>query len=434
MNTTQRTGKAARQTTTNAGPASPTAVSDKGLAIAAPASGITVVDRRAQAGAEVGNLPAPLKRGIESLAGLSLDGVTVHYGSSRPGQVGAAAFAQGRDIHLGPGQDHHLPHEAWHVVQQAQGRVAATARASGGQPVNDDLALELEADAMGAKAMAARPAAPTRAAQGDQASPATTATVPLPARGTASGGGAAVIQRWPKWLDRLRARRGHQQLESADDRLTHEVKTMGHRAQTQQTTIEAQRRDKVGEGLGQVVEEGVKMGLDAVSLPTTGVPVGTVLGAVRSAQTMVSSGHEAYRETASKGSATKAVGKEVLKEGVGQALGNVPVVGEFIGMGQGLVTAATGVLESEASRGKEKQKAIDKALAEQDLAERARQRLAEGDLEPAHQRRLEKGVERHEKTLGAARKWQQGKAAKGVLPLLSQEAPDLDDDELAYRD
>ncbi|MEM7041075.1 MAG: DUF4157 domain-containing protein [Bacteroidota bacterium] len=35
----------------------------------------------------------------------------------------AHAYDQGTDIHIGPGQEKHLPHEAWHVVQQKQGRV-----------------------------------------------------------------------------------------------------------------------------------------------------------------------------------------------------------------------------------------------------------------------------------------------------------------------
>ena len=248
-----------------------------------------------------------------------------------------------------------------------------------------------------------------------------------PAALTAVGGSVGVIQCWPKWLDRLRGRQGHQPLVSDDDRLAHEVKTLGHRAQTQQEAIEAQRRDKVGEGLGQVVEEGVKMGLDAGGLATVGVPIGTVLGAVRSAQAVVSSGHQAHRETAHKGSTAKAVGKAVLQEGVGEALGNIPVVGEFIGMGQGLATAATGAFESEASRGKTKQKAIDAALSERDLAEQARQRLASGDLEAVNRRRLEKGVKRHDTTLVSGHAWQQGKARKGVLPLLSPEVPDPDD-------
>jgi len=97
-------------------------------------------------------LPDPLRAGIENLSGVSMEGVAVHYNSPRPAQLHAAAYAQGRDIHLAPGQAHHLPHEAWHVVQQAQGRVKATAQLKNGVPLNDDGALEREADAMGARA------------------------------------------------------------------------------------------------------------------------------------------------------------------------------------------------------------------------------------------------------------------------------------------
>lgn len=96
-------------------------------------------------------LPDQLKAGIESLSGLSLDNVKVHYNSARPAQLMAHAYAQGSQIHLAPGQQSHLPHEAWHLVQQAQGRVAPTTEADG-TPVNDDAALEREADVMGRKA------------------------------------------------------------------------------------------------------------------------------------------------------------------------------------------------------------------------------------------------------------------------------------------
>ncbi|HYE52572.1 MAG TPA: hypothetical protein VEB20_23455, partial [Azospirillaceae bacterium] len=59
----------------------------------------------------------------------------------------------------------HLPHEAWHVVQQMQGRVPVTGRI-GAVPLNDDPALEAEADRMGRQAeqAAARPPAQLRAA------------------------------------------------------------------------------------------------------------------------------------------------------------------------------------------------------------------------------------------------------------------------------
>lgn len=98
-------------------------------------------------------LPDNLKSGIESLSGMSMDHVKVHYNSAQPAQLNALAYAQGSDIHVAPGQEQHLPHEAWHVVQQAQGRVQPTMQMNGGVPVNDDHGLENEADVMGARAL-----------------------------------------------------------------------------------------------------------------------------------------------------------------------------------------------------------------------------------------------------------------------------------------
>ncbi|MER0172001.1 MAG: DUF4157 domain-containing protein [Nitrosomonas sp.] len=98
-------------------------------------------------------LPDNLKSGIESLSGMSMDSVRVHYNSSQPAQLNALAYAQGTDIHVAPGQEQHLPHEAWHVVQQAQGRVQPTMQMKEGVPINDDRGLEHEADVMGAKAL-----------------------------------------------------------------------------------------------------------------------------------------------------------------------------------------------------------------------------------------------------------------------------------------
>ncbi|ATQ79049.1 hypothetical protein CR152_22120 [Massilia violaceinigra] len=107
-----------------------------------------------QAGANNAGLPDQLKAGMESLSGMSMDHVKVHYNSAQPAQLNAHAFAQGSDIHLAPGQERHLPHEAWHVVQQAQGRVRPTMQMKAGVPVNDDASLESEADVMGARAAA----------------------------------------------------------------------------------------------------------------------------------------------------------------------------------------------------------------------------------------------------------------------------------------
>lgn len=97
-------------------------------------------------------LPDTLKSGIEALSGMAMDHVRVHRNSDKPAHVGAHAYAQGSQIHLAPGQERHLPHEAWHVVQQAQGRVKPTMQLKG-VAVNDDAGLEREADVMGARAM-----------------------------------------------------------------------------------------------------------------------------------------------------------------------------------------------------------------------------------------------------------------------------------------
>jgi len=98
-------------------------------------------------------LPDNLKSGIENLSGYSMNDVKVHYNSSKPAQLQAHAYAQGTNIHLASGQERHLPHEAWHVVQQKQGRVKPTMQLKGKVNVNDDTGLENEADVMGAKAL-----------------------------------------------------------------------------------------------------------------------------------------------------------------------------------------------------------------------------------------------------------------------------------------
>ena len=122
-------------------------------------------------------LPDALKDGVESLSGLAMDDVRVHYNSTRPAQLQAHAYTQGTDIHLAPRQERHLPHEAWHVVQQKQGRVRPTLQLKN-QAINDDRGLEAEADAMGAEALRGAAASP----------PPATAAAP-------AGSGQAPIQR-----------------------------------------------------------------------------------------------------------------------------------------------------------------------------------------------------------------------------------------------
>ncbi|TQK53604.1 uncharacterized protein DUF4157 [Brevibacillus sp. AG162] len=99
-------------------------------------------------------MPDTLKSGLERLSGIDLSDVKVHYQSEKPKQIGALAYAQGTDIHLAPGQEQHLPHEGWHIVQQMQGRVKPTLQMQdSGVAVNDEVGLEDEADQMGAKAL-----------------------------------------------------------------------------------------------------------------------------------------------------------------------------------------------------------------------------------------------------------------------------------------
>ncbi len=121
-------------------------------------SGRAVMQREAK-----GGLPGELRSGVEALSGVDMSDVRVHYNSDQPASVGAHAYAQGSDIHIARDQKQHLPHEAWHVAQQKQGRVRPTRQLKGVE-INDDATLEKEADVMGAKAaqVAAQRVADTR--------------------------------------------------------------------------------------------------------------------------------------------------------------------------------------------------------------------------------------------------------------------------------
>ena len=120
-------------------------------------------------------LPDGLKTKMEGTFGTSLDHLRVNKNSSFPAKVGAIATAQGNRIDIAPG--HYNPdtsagqkligHEAWHTVQQSQGRVKPTMQMKSGHAVNDDRGLESEADAMGDRVASAQPkqfAAPQRSA------------------------------------------------------------------------------------------------------------------------------------------------------------------------------------------------------------------------------------------------------------------------------
>ena len=123
------------------------------LAAATPTSSNISQTIQRQASTETGNqtgLPDRLKAGVENLSGLSMNDVRVHYNSSKPSMLNAWAYTQGTDIHVGTGQERHLPHEVWHVAQQKMGVVSPT-RQFKGLALNDDPALEREADLVGEK-------------------------------------------------------------------------------------------------------------------------------------------------------------------------------------------------------------------------------------------------------------------------------------------
>lgn len=115
-------------------------------------SGVEPLQREVADEANRTGMPDRLKAGLEGISGMDLSDVRVHYNSPKPAELQALAYAQGTDIHVGPGQEHHLPHEGWHAVQQLQGRVRPTMKAHG-VAINDDAGLEKEADVMGAKAV-----------------------------------------------------------------------------------------------------------------------------------------------------------------------------------------------------------------------------------------------------------------------------------------
>jgi len=97
-------------------------------------------------------MPDNLKAGVENLSGIDMSDVRVHFNSYKPAEVGALAYTQGTDIHVAHGQERHLPHEAWHVVQQKQGRVQPTMQLKN-MALNDDKGLEQEANVMGERAL-----------------------------------------------------------------------------------------------------------------------------------------------------------------------------------------------------------------------------------------------------------------------------------------
>lgn len=100
------------------------------------------------------DVQAPLERAFDA----DFSAVRIHEGPEA-NALGAVAFTKGADIYFSHGRYSPyerrglelLGHELAHVVQQSQGRVRATTQAKGAE-INDDPALEREADEWGARA------------------------------------------------------------------------------------------------------------------------------------------------------------------------------------------------------------------------------------------------------------------------------------------
>jgi Domain of unknown function (DUF4157) len=103
-------------------------------------------------------IPDSVRSKMEAVFKIDVSAVKIVENSSAAKEAGALAFAAGDTLHFAPGQfnpnspqgQQLLGHELAHLVQQKQGRVQATGEMNG-MAVNNDKALEAEADAMGAQ-------------------------------------------------------------------------------------------------------------------------------------------------------------------------------------------------------------------------------------------------------------------------------------------
>lgn len=121
---------------------------------AAPSAPVT---ERASGGGSGTPLHEGVRNKLEGAFGADLSSVRVHQDASADA-MGALAYTQGEDVHFGNGQydpessagQELIGHELTHVLQQRAGRVSIPQ--GKGLPINDDPALETEADVLGAQA------------------------------------------------------------------------------------------------------------------------------------------------------------------------------------------------------------------------------------------------------------------------------------------
>lgn len=110
-------------------------------------AGLTPPPNRKQGGRDPRTgLPRDVKHAAEQRSGFAMDDVRVTYNAMLPGTVGARAVTKGSRIAIAPGAESSVSHELWHVAQQKRRGVLANAERDG-RAINDDPALEREADA-----------------------------------------------------------------------------------------------------------------------------------------------------------------------------------------------------------------------------------------------------------------------------------------------
>lgn len=110
-------------------------------------------------------IPTQMKLDFERRSGLSFDDVRVHYNSDKPRKIGALAYTQIPQVHIGPGQERHLRHELGHVVQQKTMNIVSNT-SSVGYEINNDPKLEEHADSIFKHSIKANPVTPRPVIQG----------------------------------------------------------------------------------------------------------------------------------------------------------------------------------------------------------------------------------------------------------------------------
>jgi LysM repeat protein len=101
-------------------------------------------------------LPDNVQAKMENSFGEDFSDVNIHDNSTKAEDLGAKAFAQGKDVHFAPGEfqpnskqgQELIGHELTHVVQQKEGKVQG-GDVHGKDMVNQDVSLEKEADDAG---------------------------------------------------------------------------------------------------------------------------------------------------------------------------------------------------------------------------------------------------------------------------------------------